>query len=700
MNEITIEGDIVPQRWADWAEPDTVVSSRMVARMLAEIDGDVTVYVNSMGGNPVEGEAIRAMLAAHDGEVTAVVRGAAASAASLLIMGADRIEMTEGSWILIHDPSTCMCGNAAEFRASADDLDSVADIYAAVYARRADMSVQEARAIMQAETRYSPEDAIAAGFCDAVHAAEVDGADAPVEAATAEMAMQEFARMEGRVMALAMKAGVAPPAAEEDEEVSGAEAETTDSAATGAAGDDDAENGETPSDPATPDPTATGDAGEAGEAGGTPAASGAAPDLAAAPPSGLQMAARHARAVEALVMGMGGTDRDALRHVTSGRPLEAVANDLYTQLQQETQIMAANPGGQRAHVTRDERTTMRQGMELAMAHQIGRVGEVDGNARRFMDMTIVDMAAQAAGYDGPLRSAADRQEALRMAFHATSDFPEIFGNSVNRILLERYEAAAPTFTILSRQRNFADFREVSMVRAGDFPKLEEVSEGGKIQFGTVGEGAEKVALKSYGVGLMLSRQMLINDDLGAIDEIIANVGTTIRLDQEELFYSLAFEQTLADGNALYHAASHDNYTSSGTKPSVASLGVGRAMMQKQTSIDGRKLNLMPTYIVSGPDKATEVEQLVAPVNAAEAGKVNPFSGRLQPVSTPHITGNAWYLIAGGTNSPYVHGYLDGVEAPRVRIEEPFGSQGVGMTAELDFAVGAVDYRGGYKNAGA
>src|SRR5690606_3022292 len=105
----------------------------------------------------------------------------------------------------------------------------------------------------------------------------------------------------------------------------------------------------------------------------------------------------------------------------------------------------------------------------------------------------------------------------------------------------------------------------------------------------------------------------------------------------------------------------------------------------------------------GPDKETQADALVTTIIANDSAKVNPFSGRLRVVTSAQISGNTWYLFvdpnrAGG--ACFVHGFLDGASAPRVRMDEPFGQQGVAMTVEHDFGVGAIDYRGAYKNPGA
>ena len=94
---------------------------------------------------------------------------------------------------------------------------------------------------------------------------------------------------------------------------------------------------------------------------------------------------------------------------------------------------------------------------------------------------------------------------------------------------------------------------------------------------------------------------------------------------------------------------------------------------------------------------------MTPVLADIASNVNTHAGRLEGVVTNEIEGSSWFLFAD-PNRPgaevFTYGYLDGASGPRLRTEEPFGRQGFAMTVEHDFGLGAVGYRGAYKNAGA
>ena len=117
--------------------------------------------------------------------------------------------------------------------------------------------------------------------------------------------------------------------------------------------------------------------------------------------------------------------------------------------------------------------------------------------------------------------------------------------------------------------------------------------------------------------------------------------------------------------------------------------------QKNDDVELAKSNIL----LVGPDKELEAEMLVAQVTPAQTSNVNPFSGKLTVVVSAEIPGNAWYLLSAA-NPAWIYGYLEGNEAPRLRTEEPFGRQGMSMTLEHDFGLGAADYRGAYKNNGA
>lgn len=360
-----------------------------------------------------------------------------------------------------------------------------------------------------------------------------------------------------------------------------------------------------------------------------------------------------------------------------------------------------------ARIVRDETETRRAGMLTAMSFRMGGSDQPTGDAlsvaRGFMDNhDVVDFAAAAIGHRGSLRTVREREDVLTRAFHTTSDFPAIFSSAINTVLERRYALALPTYRQISRRRDFADFRPHYAVAVGEFPMLEKLTESGEIKFGTFGEGKEQIAVAPYAKGIRVSRQAMVNDRLGAIGEVLGGYGRTVARFEEITFYAmmLSANTKLSDNQVVFHAA-HNNLAGAGGAISVATIGAGKAAMRKQKGLDEATLNIQPSILLVSPDKETEALQYLAPITANDSVKVNPHVGTLQPVVAAELSGNAWYLFASPEEAPvYQWGLLDGYSAPRIRLDEPFGTQGVAMTVEHDFGVGAIDFRGGYKNPGA
>ena len=676
QNEIVLYGTVGMSWW-----DEEYFTARQVREQLSAISGDITVRINSGGGVASEGQAIYTMLVDHPGKVTVIVDGVAASAASLIAMAGDEIVMRLGAWMLIHDPATPWTmgrGTEADHIKEAECLGVISNAYADIYATRSGMSRDEARRVMRDETVMDGQMAVDMGF-----ATDVD-ADAQASAAArfdyriyenAPREVREASRTLGRApvreAVMAMIAGQPRKARKEPHMADKQETAAPDAAVKSEPVNETVEKTE----PEAPEAVAS-------------------------------VAAERVRARRILEMSaMGNMPADfAETHISSGTSAEAVLDLIMAKRRETTDMDSPMQGQPTTRVLRDERDTRRAGMTQAMVAQMRRRDPETDQARPFMDKSLVEMAAICADWKGPIRSAGDKIEVFMAASHSRSDFSGIFENALNKSLLERYEIAAPTYREISRQRNFRDFRVHPMVRAGDFPKLQPVAENGEIKFGTFGEKRETAILSSYGVGLRISRQMMIDDDLGAIDDMLGDYGASVADFEEETFYAFMASATLAsDSTAVFHTSSHGNLAGSGTAIDVAALGAGRAAIRKQTTIDGKKMNMSPSILLVGPDKETQADALVTTITANAAASVNPFSGRLRVVVSAQITGNNWYLFvdparAGG--ACFVHGFLDGASAPRVRMDEPFGQQGVAMTVEHDFGVGAVDYRGAYKNPGA
>ena len=365
------------------------------------------------------------------------------------------------------------------------------------------------------------------------------------------------------------------------------------------------------------------------------------------------------------------------------------------------------PNRQNIQIRQDEQETRRNALTEAMSYRLGvpipEAGPSDA-AREFMELrAISSFAATAIGYTGRVDSTRAMDDLYERAGHTTSDFPIIFEGSVNRILEQRYALAVPTYRRIARRADFRDFRPHTTVKLGDFPLLKKVAEDGEIKYGTFAEGKEITEAFAYARALSITRTMLINDDLGAIGVLLGSYGETIALFEEIAFYASALNGKLADNKPVFHAG-HNNLAGAGSGITLSSVSDGRKSMSKQKSTDDNPLLSNAAHILlCGPDTITDAEMLLTTITPATVSNVNIFSGRLEAVESLQIEGGEWYLMpdaASGQATNYRWGMLQGYEAPRVRMDEPFGRQGMAMSVEHDFGVGATDSRHGYKNPGA
>ncbi|MFI5524989.1 head maturation protease, ClpP-related [Streptomyces platensis] len=129
---------------------------------------EITLRVNSPGGEIFDGIAIHNLLRSHRAQVTTYVDSLAASIASVIALAGDRVIMQPHSQMMIHDGSGLAIGNAQDMREMADLLDRQSDNIASVYAERAGGTPEEWRERMRTETWYTAAEAVAAGLADEV----------------------------------------------------------------------------------------------------------------------------------------------------------------------------------------------------------------------------------------------------------------------------------------------------------------------------------------------------------------------------------------------------------------------------------------------------------------------------------------------------------------------------------------------------
>jgi len=171
LTKIFIKGAIISNddQWIyDWLEWDAT-SPRSVQNQMENTNGeDIEVEINSGGGSVFDASEIYTSLKEYQGKVTSKIVGIAASAASVIAMAADHLMMSPTSQMMIHNASSYSNGDYRDMNHMADILKNVNQTVANAYKLKSGMSDSELLKLMNAETWFTPQQALDRGLIDEI----------------------------------------------------------------------------------------------------------------------------------------------------------------------------------------------------------------------------------------------------------------------------------------------------------------------------------------------------------------------------------------------------------------------------------------------------------------------------------------------------------------------------------------------------
>jgi len=358
----------------------------------------------------------------------------------------------------------------------------------------------------------------------------------------------------------------------------------------------------------------------------------------------------------------------------------------------------------RIEVGTEARDNRLAGAQSALLHRYdSKKHKLEERGVDFVGKSLVEVAREFCEANGIRTRGMSASAISERALHSTSDFPLLLSNVANKTLRDAYAEAPMTWMPLVREVELADFKEVTRLQLGDAPSLEAVPESGEFKRGTIGEAKEAYKLGTYGKVVAITRQVIVNDDLGAFTRVPALMARAAADLQSDIVWAIIGQnQTMADGSGLFHA-DHSNLAAVAAVIGVDSVGKGRESMRKQVGLGGRLINVQPQYLVVPTSLETKAQQFTAAIQPVQTSEVNPFSGSLQVIAEPRLDSyslTAWYLAASPAQIDTIEvAYLAGERGPQVSSREGFDVDGVELKIRLDFAARALEYRGMFKNAG-
>ena len=160
---LRLEGPIDNESfWGDEITP------AMFREDLEAEEGDVTVWINSPFWNDTAAAEIYTMLKDYAGAVTVRIASLAASAASVIAMAGDKVQMSPTALLMIHDPSTIAMGNAKDMEKAIETLNEVKESIINAYIAKTGLRHNKVAELMESETWMNAKKALDLGFCDEI----------------------------------------------------------------------------------------------------------------------------------------------------------------------------------------------------------------------------------------------------------------------------------------------------------------------------------------------------------------------------------------------------------------------------------------------------------------------------------------------------------------------------------------------------
>lgn len=385
--------------------------------------------------------------------------------------------------------------------------------------------------------------------------------------------------------------------------------------------------------------------------------------------------------------------------MTEGQLTDAIT-EAYAERQPQPKILAAQPFDM---MKMSEVDRLRERMCGAIAARLRNAAPVAESAE-FMGASMIDMVR------GLMIARGERVQYLsptalyeRSAAMTTSDFHLLLQAPVGTYLNEMFRQAAPAIQQLARSRKARDFKPLTALTIEGGTTLDYLAENGEYTYAAFSESGTAYNVKTFGKIFALSRPAIINDNLGAFAQATtAFIRSAANKRADFLAAIISSNENVASlqspGPIFSYA--HGNLAEVDAGITVDSLSAGRFAMRSQKDTDGAPLDVVPKYLLVGPEIETQAEAALTALNAATANDVNPFAGKLNLMVDPRLQGRRWWLFADPNAFPVLeYATLEGVDDVFTDTRQRWNLDGVETKVRIDFGGAAVDYRGAYMNRG-
>lgn len=354
----------------------------------------------------------------------------------------------------------------------------------------------------------------------------------------------------------------------------------------------------------------------------------------------------------------------------------------------------------------------------AFQHRHGLSGErYDLDAGEFRGLRMVNLARMALERGGAQIRTYDENEIVAQAlvrrdthYNSTGDFAVALESVMHKTLQAAYLTQPDAWTKFCGIGSVTDFRLHNRYLRGSFGRLDPVNEHGEFKNKSIPDAAkETIKASRFGNIVGLTREAIVNDDLGLFDSILPDLGRAAKISIEVDVFALLTSNSgvgpnMNDGNPMIHS-SHANIGTSAA-PTTDSFDEARQIMAKQKDISGNEfLDIRPAIWLGSLAKGGTARVLndaqYDPDTANKLQRPNMVRGLFREiVDTPRLTGNPWWAFADPAQAPAIEVvFLNGEQMPQLDTKDGWRIDGYEARAKHEYGVGAVNWRSVVRNAG-
>lgn len=322
-------------------------------------------------------------------------------------------------------------------------------------------------------------------------------------------------------------------------------------------------------------------------------------------------------------------------------------------------------------------------------------------------------AALANGFRDTVIDAGNLEDAIN---HVKANFSNvsltgILADVYNKRLLQGFTFADQSWRQIAAIGSVSDFKQTNSYRLNMLGGFEEVGAGGELKHAQLSDESYSNQAKTYGKMLGLTRQDIINDDLGALADVPFRFGRACANSFNRVFWGVFLN------NSTFFSSGNGNIQTSATALGVAGLEQAEQGFYAIKAADGEITGIKPAILLVPTAIGTMARQLyndnvlgisgLAATNAKSVAPIsNPFAGQFKPVVCPYLsdatlTGYSatdYYLLADPMDCAVIQAvFLNGRQAPIVESSPTeFSTLGIQYRAYLDWGVALQDPKGGFK----